>query len=202
MRILIADDHRLVSQGIEQFIADSGAGEVVGVAYTIKEIKEQLSALQPDVLLLDVAFPDGDGIDAIPELRKLCKSTRIVMLTMYGEPNVVRRAMEQKADGFVLKGNGKEELIEALKAIGEGEKFLSKEAKELLGKNEEMTATLSPREREILKLIADGKTTKEIADSLYLGFETVHSYTKYMRQKLGAVNSAAMIRIAKDQHLL
>lgn len=201
-RIIIADDHRMVAEGIARLIADSNAAEVVATAATLDEAARLLEEHRPEVLLLDVALPDGDGIDAIPRLLEASPATHVVVLSMYAEPTVVRRAMEAHAHGYVLKSSGSQELIEAINAAAADEVYICQEAAQLMKSHHEELPTLTAREREVLRLIVEGKTMKEIAEELFLGFETIHSYTKYLRQKLGCNNTASLVRIALERHLI
>lgn len=199
--IIIADDHRLVAEGIARLIDDNEDIRVVAIAGSIGQTKELIDKHHPKVLLLDIAMPDGDGIDAIQLLTAATPSPRIVILTVFAEPNVIHRAMESGAHGYILKNTDKEELIAGIKTVAQGQSYLCQEAQQLLGSIGKTPTKLTTREREILRLIVQGYSMKEIADILHLGFETVHSYTKYLRQKLGCSNIAALVRTAIEQHL-
>ena len=177
IRVAIADDHKMVAEGIARLIEESETAHVVGIAGTLGDAASLISAEQPDVLLLDVALPDGDGIDAIPQFLAASSQTRVVVLTMFGERAVIARALE-------------------------AEVYLCGESSRIQRISKEVAPTLTPREREILRLIVDGLSIKEIADRLCLGFETVHSYTKYLRRKLQANNTASLVRTAIEQHLV
>ena len=200
--VMIADDHRVVADGLARLIDNSEEAKTVAVTGRVDETIEQLSRLKPQVLLLDVALPDGDGIDAIPMLLDASPATRIIVLTMYAEPVVVQRALSAQAHGYLFKSVTPEELITALRTVAKGNTYICEEAQDLLNAQTETPATLTVREREILRLIVQGKTMKEIADELCLGFETIHSYTKYLRMKLNCSNTASLVRTALEQHLV
>ena len=200
--LLIADDHRIVTDGLTKIINENADTQVLGVASTLAELTELLPNLRPDVLLLDVALPDGDGIDAIPRLRQLQPGLRISVLTMFAETSVIHRALHNDANGYLFKGAGADELLGAINAVASGEQFLCDEARHILCEEKETPATLTMREREILTLLADGCTMKDIADRLCLAFETVHSYTKNLRQKMGCNNTASLVRTAIERHLI
>ena len=176
--------------------------QVVGLASTLNETAEMLSRIKPQVLLLDVALPDGDGIDAVPNLLSISDKTKIVVLSMFAEASVIRRAMKAGAVGYLFKSVGSTEIHKAIQMAAAGETCLCDEAQRLLNETEVSSPILTMREREILGLIAEGCTMKEIADRLCLGFETVHSYTKNLRQKLGCNNTASLVRAAIGQHLI
>ena len=199
---MIADDHQVVAEGLARLIDNSKEAKTVTITGRVDETTEQLSRLKPQILLLDVALPDSDGIDAIPALLNASPTTRIIVLTMYAESAVVQRALAAHANGYLFKSVSQEELITAIRTVAKGNTYICEEAQLLLNAQTEMPPTLTAREREILRLIVQGKTMKEIANELYLGFETVHSYTKYLRVKLNCTNTASLVRIALEQHLV
>ncbi len=200
--IVIADDHHVVAEGIARLIEESKAARVVGIAGTISETAQLLEQKRPDLLLLDVAMPDGDGIDAIERFAAICPSMRIVVLTIYAEPSVVQRAAANGANGYLLKNIKSEEFIHALTTVAQGGTYICKEAEMLTMLKKEEAPSLTMRERQVLKLIVEGHTMKEIANILCLGFETIHTYTKYLRKKLGVKNTASLVRKAIEQHLV
>ena len=202
INVVIADDHRIVAEGVARLINESDAAQVVAMAATIAEAAALVQQYRPTVLLLDVAMPDGDGLDAIPQLLARCPETKVVVLTMYAEVSVIRRAFCKGASGFLLKSATADELIMALQVVTGGNTFICGEATAICHQQKEVPVSLTPREQEVLRLIVEGKTIKEIADELCLGFETIHSYTKYLRQKLGCNNTASLVRIAIRQGLV
>lgn len=200
--VMIADDHVLVAEGLAKLINESCDAQVVAMASTLLETAEMLPQVKPQVLLLDVALPDGDGIDAIHQLRVQRPDLRIIVLTMFAEASVIHRAMQNGANGYLFKSAGVEEVRNAILTVEAGETYLSAEAQQMLSHEKQTPANLTMREREILGLIAEGCTMKDIADRLCLGFETVHSYTKNLRQKLGCNNTASLVCEAIKQHLI
>ncbi|MBQ8958343.1 MAG: response regulator transcription factor [Bacteroidales bacterium] len=199
---MIADDHRLVTEGLVKIINEKADTRVVGVSSTLAELTEMLPVLKPEALLLDVAPPDGDGIDALRQLQTAFPELHVIILTMFAEAAVIRRALQNGAQGYVLKGADAEELHKAILVVASGGSYLCAEAQRMISAEKETPVTLTMREREILGLIAEGLTMKEIANRLCLGFETVHSYTKNLRQKLGCGNTASLVRVAMEQHLI
>ena len=205
-RIIIADDHKMVAEAISRLVETievegSRIGEVVGIAYTFEETRKACEELKPDILLVDMAMPDGNGIDFIPKLQELCPTMKIAVLTYYSEASIVRLALNNGARGYFLKACNAQELVEGLKKVGEGEVYVCEEAMMTLRKKNK-AETLTNREKEILRLIVEGFSTKEIAVKLYLSFETVHSYMKNIRQKLGVSNTASIVREAIRQQLI
>ena len=200
IEVLIVDDHRIVAEGVSQLMTGDEGIHTVGIAATLSEASQMMSELHPQVVLLDVALPDGDGIDALPELLSSSPETKVIVLTMFAEPSVIRRAMDAQAQGYLLKNTTKEELVEAIRMVAMGENYLSKEVRDQLLGDVKKAPVLTLREREIIRLMSEGCTMKEIADRLCLSFETVHSYTKNLRVKLGCNNTASMVRTAMEQH--
>lgn len=200
IEVLIVDDHRIVAEGVSQLMTGDEGIRTVGIAATLSEASQMMSELHPQVVLLDVALPDGDGIDALPELLLSSPETKVIVLTMFAEPSVIRRAMDAQAQGYLLKNTTKEELVEAIRMVAMGENYLSKEVRDQLLGDVKKAPVLTLREREIIRLMSEGCTMKEIADRLCLSFETVHSYTKNLRVKLGCNNTASMVRTAMEQH--
>lgn len=200
IEVLIVDDHRIVAEGVSQLMTGEEGVRIVGIAATLSEASQMMSELHPQVVLLDVALPDGDGIDALPELLSSSPETKVIVLTMFAEPSVIRRAMDAQAQGYLLKNTTKEELVEAIRTVAMGENYLSKEVRDQLRSDVKKAPVLTLREREIIRLMSEGCTMKEIADRLCLSFETVHSYTKNLRVKLGCNNTASMVRTAMEQH--
>lgn len=202
IQIVIADDHRLVAEGVAQLIHSQTSARVVAICGTLESAVSFLAEHHPDILLLDVALPDGDGIDAVGQLRRQSPQTRIIIFTMYAEPAVIKRALNNNVEGYLLKSCSADELKEAIETVAKGAAYICEEARQIMCCGQECPAQLTAREREILRLIVDGYSQKEIADQLCLAFETVHSYTKYIRQKLGSPNTATLVRMAIEQHLV
>ncbi len=199
-KLIIADNHRVVTEGIARLLPPHYICS--GLARTLAEAQELITQHQPDLLLLDIGMPDGDGIDAIPTLKAAQPRLRILILTMYAEAAVIQRALDNGAEGYILKSADREELILGIDTVAAGGTYVCKEAKALLMNSREAAPELTQREREVLRLVVEGRTIKEIAEQLCLGFETVHSYTKSLRQKLGCPNIASLVRKAISLHLV
>lgn len=211
-KIIIADDHLIVTEGVTRIIHEirnlegEPFGHVIATVNSLDECVQKCQELQPDLLLLDVAMGDGDGIDRIKEVQKAAPAMKIIILTIYAEPAVVSRAIAAGTDGYVVKTASIEEFTLALRKVMDGDIYISKDARNQvkdhpygLGND---SFSLTRREKDVLGLLAKGYTMKEIASELCLSFETVHSYTKYLREKLHASNTASMVRIAIENHLI
>lgn len=200
--VAVIDDHKFIIEGLEQSINNSGVARVIDREYSIAGCREMLIRCQPDVLLLDVSLPDGNSIDFCPKIRQFYPDVNILMLTTYAESAVVNRALSAGALGYILKNSISEEIIEGIRTVSRGERFLCEEVEELLTQKPEKQLPLTPREREVLSLIVEGYTCKEIAEKIFLSYDTVHDYCKYLRLKLGVKNTASLVRKAIEQKLV
>ncbi len=197
--VAIVDDHKFIVEGLEQSIDRSGFARVVGKAYDLAGCRAMLETCRPDVLLLDVSLPDGNGIDILPEICRSWPEVRVLMLTSYAEASVVARAMSQGAAGYILKNSLSEEILEGIRVVASGERFLCDEAEALIEQETVEPIPLTRREREVLELIVEGYTCREISEKIFLSYDTVHDYYKYLRLKLGASNTATLVRKAIEQ---
>ena len=200
--VMIIDDHVLFADGLKKIINETGEVQVVGVAHTGEKGLKLLKDLLPDVLLLDINLPDTDGITLCNEIKKLYPGLKILALTSYSEYTMVRRMMESGASGYVLKNALAEEMLEGIRTVTAGGTFLCHEMDLLMKKESKKSIWLTPRERQLLKLIVDGNTNHEIAEKIFLGVETVNSYRKNLLFKLDAKNTAVLVRMAIEKKLI
>jgi len=200
--ILIVDDHPIVAEGIRKLIQDSHAAHVVGVAGTGKACLDFLRWEKPDVILLDINLPDISGIDLCKTIKANDPSLKILALTTFNERSTVVNMMKSGADGYVLKNSETEEIIEAITEVNNGGKYLCDNAAALMKRTATNELLLTNREKEVLKLIADGFTNQEIAEKLFISPLTVDSHRKNLITKLEARNTASLIKIALDKGLL
>ena len=204
IKIAISDDHKVITQSLDAMLNQNEGFEVLTHAANIAECEAMLEQTNDiDVLLLDIGMPDGNSLDYIETWKDRYPEVRILVLSTYAEAAVINRALSCGADGYVLKSSDKDELVEGIQAVMNGEQFVCKDAAAILEAHPQMDVVqLTPREREVLKLIVEGYSIKMIADKLCLGFETVHSYYKYLKLKLGVPNTAALVRVAMEQKLV
>jgi len=200
--VAITDDHKMLVQGMKKLIEESGKATVTGVAYSAAECRRMLQFEQPDVLLMDINLPDGSGLDLCSELHESYTQLKILALTSYGEYSMVKRMLDHGASGYVLKNAMSEEVIEGILTINNGETFLCHEVDLLMKKEPATQVWLTPREEELLKLIVEGYTNPEIAEKICLSPETIKGYRKNLLFKLGAKNTAALVKMALEQKLV
>lgn len=209
MRVLLADDHTLVRAGIRRLLEAQSDIEVVAEAQDGQECLDLTAIHRPDLALVDLAMPGKNGLDVLLDMRRLFPDTAIVMMSMHADPAYVRTALVRGALGFVVKEAAPAELEIALRAALRGETFLSpKISARMLGHGPARAApgaqdieALPPRQREILRLLAQGKVTKEIAALLGISVKTVETHRARMMETLGIRRSSELLRFAVQRAL-
>jgi len=211
-RIVIAEDHTIVREGLKSLIESLPDFEVVGEAEDGKKAIECAEHSAPDLVLMDLSMPKTDGITAIKEIKRRCAGIKILALTVHKTEGHVRMALEAGADGYILKDATCQELEMAINNIMSGKPYLSPDISGgiidgyLLGLKSEQPAklmgTLTPREVEILKLIAEGYKSKEIADYLYISVNTADKHRANIMKKLDLHSASALTAIAIKEGLV
>ena len=207
IRILVADDHTVIRRGIVGLLNAQSDMEVVAEAGTGREAVAQAMALKPDVALLDVAMPDLNGLGATREIKEQLPAAAVLILTMHDREDYLFQALRAGASGYVLKGADIDDLLTAVRAVARGGVYLFPQvARELLSdylrrvkSGEDVKSSydgLTDREREILQLIAEGKTAARIAEDLHISAHTVRSHRDNIMMKLDLHDRAALIRYA------
>lgn len=211
IRVVIADDHAILRDGLRALVQAEPAIEVVGEAATADEAWRQACALTPDVLVLDLSMPGASGAEAAERILADCPEVRIIALTMHEERGYVARCLRAGAAGYVLKRTASAELVRAIRTVAAGGTYIDPSlAGALLGAQAmraQRTATgsrtpelgaLSAREAEVLRLVARGHSNKEIASALQISVKTVETHKTNGMVKLGLKNRAALVRFAID----
>ncbi len=211
IRVAVADDHHLVRAGIRALLEKAGDIEVVGEAVDGLEALEMLEAVVPDVLVMDIAMPRLNGIEAVERIQELGLETKVVILSMYSNELLVRQALQRGARGYLLKESVTNELLLAIRAASGGGTYLSPAISEALLPEALMSAAeeespdfdpLTPREREVLLLIGAGNTNQAIARQLGISVKTVERHRANLMGKLGVNNLAELIRLAIKRGLI
>ena len=212
IRVLIADDHTLVRDGIRSMLTLVANVEVVGEATNGREAVEKTKQLAPDVVLMDLAMPIMSGLDAIRRIRREFPGTKVLALTQYDDSEYVVPVIEAGARGFVTKMAAFSELATAIQAVYNGDSFLSPSAAAALVEECQQKTTaegekdpyqlLTDRERETLKLVVEGHTTREIADMLVVSPKTVEWYKTSLMKKLNIHNRTDLIKFAIRKRLI
>ncbi|MFN3325267.1 MAG: response regulator [Bryobacteraceae bacterium] len=205
--ILLVDDHKIMRDGIKAILKHSDEFQVIGEAENGVDAVQICKKAKPDVVLMDIGLPGLNGIEATTEILRHCPETRIIILSMYDDEHSVVSAIRSGARAFVLKKASDNDLLDALRTVAKGGSYLSPQVSDRLlnriqrGDLEAKPSSsalegLSPRELQVLRLVAEGKTSKEIAVMLDLGLQTVRSYRKTMMKKLGVNNVAGLTQLA------
>ena len=209
--ILLADDHSVLRSGLKLLLESQPNLKVIGEASSGLDALELAGKLQPDLILLDLSMPGLGGLDALPVLRKIIPSAKILILTMHDDPQYLRTALKGGVSGYVLKKAADAELISAIRAVLRGEIYVHPSMTRALLDDmlpyPETSApdawnSLSEREQGVLKLVAMGHTSAEIASQLGLSDKTVETYRARGMEKLGLNNRAALVRFALKKGLL
>lgn len=206
IKVLIADDHAIVREGIRMILAAHGDIEVVGEAADGLEAIEQVRKLTPDVVLMDIAMPGLGGLEATLEIVKICPQCRILVLTQYDDREYIYRFLKAGAAGYVLKKTVGSDLVSAIQAVSQGKSFIDPSVADKVIKGfieqpeaageEALYDRLGDREKQVLKLIAEGYTTQQIADMLSLSIKTVMTHRTNIMEKLGFHNRTELIKYA------
>lgn len=204
IRVLLVDDHTIVRTGIAGMLAESGAVSVVGEAANGEEGLKQISALDPDVVLMDLRMPVLDGASAIARLRAQGDRRGILVLTTYDTDADIVRAVEAGANGYLLKDASRDELIQAIGAVSRGESWLAPAvASRVMGHLRKPGAdALSDRELEVLRRVAKGRSNKEIAVDMHISQATVKTHLIHTYRKLGVNDRTSAVTAALERGLI
>jgi DNA-binding NarL/FixJ family response regulator len=207
IRILLADDHSLVRQGFRMILEAQADMEIVGQAGNGREAVELSAKLHPDLVIMDVAMPDLNGIEATRRIMETSPRARILALSMHKDSVYVREVLRAGARGYLLKDSGDADLVAAVRAVAKGEGYLSPSVSESVLSDYRRHVTdpldlLSSREREVLQMIAEGKTNKEIATSLNLSVYTVEAHRGRIMEKLNLHSTSELVRFALRSGLI
>jgi DNA-binding NarL/FixJ family response regulator len=200
IRVVLADDHQIVRQGVRALLERQGF-EVVGEAEDGNEATRLVSRLHPDVAVLDIAMPSLNGIDAAREIARVSPDTRTILLTMYSEDHRLVEALRAGVSGYLLKTRAAEDLERAIREVCRGGVYLSRGLSQdvveaYLNRKPLAAVELSPRERQVLQLVAEGKSTKEVASLLGVSTKTAESHRTRIMSKLDIHETASLVRYA------
>jgi len=206
IKILIADDHVVVCEGLKLLLESHNNISVVGIAGDGRDVVRKAKNLRPDVIVMDISMPELDGIEATRQICAESKSVKVVILSMYATPEYIYRAIDVGAKGYLLKESAGTEVIDAVLAVHAGRRYLSKKISEQVideyfkqfkqTDKENPLETLSLREREILKLVVEGRSSTEIAGTIFISVKTVETYRSRIMQKLCINDLPGLVKFA------
>jgi len=210
VRVLVADDHTIVRQGLVSLLVDSGECEVVAEAADGLEAVEKAEATRPDVAILDLSMPRLSGLEAVRRIHETQPQTRVLILTVHEEEEYVLPLVRAGASGYLIKDSAVAELLAAVRALHAGHGYFGPQAARVLAEQyqhpertgDDPYGGLSPREREVFHFVVDGKTTKEIAHALGISVKTADNHRYRLMEKLGVHNTAELVRYAARRGLL
>jgi DNA-binding NarL/FixJ family response regulator len=209
IRILIADDHTVVAEGLKQLIEAQADMQVLAIAGDGREAVKQTEALSPDVVIMDLSMPELNGADATRILLEQDPARKVIVLSMYAEHEYVRRALKSGALGYVVKRSAAKDVVDAIRAVHAGRRYVSPLVAGAVAdeggrgdKDDDRLARLSTREREVLQLLAEGRTGTEIAQRLSLSPKTVETYRARLVEKLGIRDVAGLVRFAIQRGII
>ena len=206
IRVLLADDHAVVRDGLRYLLEAQGDIAVVGGAANGRLAVQQAQQLAPDIVVMDIAMPELNGIDATRQIREVSPATQVIILSMHSTAEHIRHALQAGAQGYLLKESAGTEVVDAVRAVHAGRRYLSQKITETViddyvlqraaDQVEEPLARLSAREREILQLVAEGQTSAQIASILHLSPKSIETYRSRLMRKLGIGDVAGLVKFA------
>jgi DNA-binding NarL/FixJ family response regulator len=211
IKILLADDHKIIRDGIKSMLDNNGDIDIVAEADTGKGALELCHSMPIDLIIMDINMPELNGIELTKILKEEFPNVQVLALTMMNQDEHIRRMIEAGASGYILKSSGSEELEEAIKTVMNGDHYFGKDATDVIlkdlveskgkrkaARSEELTS----RELEVLGMICEELTNKEIADKLYISTRTVDAHRRSLLQKTGARNTAGLVKYALQNKLI
>ena len=198
----IVDDHTLLTESLAEAINRSEVAHVSRTFATLEACRQTLEERCPDVLLLDISMPDGDGVAFCQQMLEAHPKLKIVCVTIHDEYTVVQRMLDSGVHGYLLKSSSVSELVRALQTVWKGGRYVSQEVKDIISRSEPESVFFTDVERNILRLICDGNTNPEIANQLGLSTETVNWYRKRLLTKFGVKNAVSMVKLALKEQLI
>jgi DNA-binding NarL/FixJ family response regulator len=207
LHVLIVDDHEVVRRGLRALIESHPGWEVCGEAATGREAVEKATKFKPNMVVMDIAMPELNGLEATRQILKAAPRTPVLILTVYESEQVVREVFEAGAQGLVLKSDAGRDLVTAIEALGQHKVFFTSSVARIVLEGyrkkgphdealEDSPSVLSPREREIIQLLAEGKSNNEVADMLYISAKTVETHRAHIMEKLNLHSITELVHYA------
>ncbi|MDR1938816.1 MAG: response regulator transcription factor [Tannerellaceae bacterium] len=207
INVQIVDEHQLLTEGLGHIIHNSGVARVSAVYYDLESCRKGLQSSLPDVLLLDIGLPDGNGVDFCAEVKALYPELKVMMMTAYDDYSIVKRSLSNGALGYVVKYTPGEELVAGIRTVAGGEIFLCRKIEALMRKKEkemeqEDVISLGNKEKEVLLLIGEGYTNARIASAMCVSKDTIKGYRRDLLRKFNVNKSILAFNIARTRKLI
>ena len=212
VKLMVADDHKIFRQGIKKLLEEESDLQVAGEAANGREAVKKATELKPDVILMDITMSTLNGLEATKQIKKVLPDVKVIMLTMHKNEEYVLQSFQAGASGYILKEGAVEELVSAIRSIHQDKSFLSPTISKTLidaylrkmetGKTETPFDLLTDREREVLQLIAEGYTNREVAKALFISVKTVEAHRAHIMQKLNIHDIAKLVKYAIQKGLV
>lgn len=202
INIHITDDHAMIVELLIPVINASGFACVTGSSLKLSECRKALAFKQPDVLLLDINMIDGNGIEFCAEMHRLYPRMKIIGLTGHNEYSNVMLMLKNGASGYIVKSEAVGEILEAIDAVMQGEVYICRQIEQVIRKTTTETVSLTPREKQVLQMVAQGMSNPQIAEKLGVGLATVLSFRKKLNLKLNASNPVELVANARKEGLI
>lgn len=203
VKIIIADDHEVIIDGLIALLATEKDLQVVGRANNGNQLLEIIKNKPVDLIILDIDMPEMNGVEAAKKLKEKYPDVKILVLTMFNTPDFIANLLRHGVDGYILKNSRKRELLKAIRSVRSGRSFYAPEVTEIMmnsfrqeKNNNKDTVQLTPREKEIIRLISEEYTSREIGEKLFISFHTVERHRKNIIAKLGVKNVAGLVKYA------
>ncbi len=211
-KIIIADDHAMVRDGVKNLVGQNGELEVVAEASSGTEALEMFNRLQPDLIVLDISLPDMNGMEVSRAILAANPDANIVILSMYEDEDYISRCLEYGVKGYVVKNESGSELDNAIKTVLQGKNYFSRQVQQIVFRQFSQSVTgkkmadestkLTKREVEIVRLIADGLTSQQMADKLFISHRTVETHRANLMKKMGVKNAIELVKKAQQMKIL
>ena len=206
-RVFLADDHKILRESLKHYLMQEEIVDVVGEAANGLDAYNEIMHLKPEIAILDISMPQLNGLDLCKKLKSEIPELKVIILTMHKSEEMLYKALSAGVNGYVLKDNALDDLIEGIKTVVAGKIFISADLLQLVvggfvNNLKENPEQLSVREREILQMLAEGRSNKEIAEDLHLSVKTVETHRANIMKKLGLRNIADLVLYAVRNHLI
>lgn len=199
INVHIADDHAMVVELLIPVINNSGIAHVTGTSFKLSDCREALASNLPDILFLDINMTDGDGISFCDKMHRLYPQLKIIALTGRNEYSSVVSMLKNGASGYIVKSEAVSEILEAIEMVTRGKVYISQQMEQIIRKTTKVSVSLTPREKQVLQLVAKGMNNPQIAKHLGIGLSTVLSFRKKLNMKLNASNAVELLINARRE---